>query len=858
MKQLLICLSVIALLNQAVAQEKKDPKAATPPTVTPAVTPPSTPPTPPKPGPKPYKEVITDKAKTTKGLFTIQKIEDKYYFEIPDSLMGREIMAITRLSKAPTTPGSVGTPAYGGELLNSQVIRFEKGPDNKIFLRAIEIVNTSADSLQPIYKAVKNSNVDPIAAAFEVKAVKKDTLTVIDVTDFFKGENPVISMSNVIKQIYKLTMLQADRTYVQSMKSFPINTEIRVVKTFGVVPPTLSFSSGPSPIPSVTLPGGIAAGAVTMEVNTSMILLPKTPMKQRYFDLRVGYFANGYTNYSENSQRTEDRTFAVRWRLEAKNKADEERQKRGELIEPKKPIVFYIDPATPKQWRKYLKMGIDDWQTAFEQAGWKNAIQGVILEDTNTVIDMEDARFSAIRYFASDILNAYGPNVHDPRSGEILESHIGWYHNVMKLLKLWYMTQTAASDPRSRANKFDPELMGQLIRFVSSHEVGHTLGLRHNYGASTATPVEMLRSKEFTTKNGHTSSIMDYARFNYVAQPEDGVTDFFPRIGDYDKWAIEWAYKPIYGTSSPEDDKKILNKWYMDKVLNNRRLLFLTETNPYDPRSQNEDIGDNAMKASDYGIKNLKRIVPNLIQWTKEEAEDYEMLQDSYNDVMGQFRRYMGHVTKNIGGVYETPKTFDQAGVVYEPTPKNLQKDAVNFLQKQLFETPTWLLDQQILSRLRPDAGVDMISRMQETTLNSIFNSDRLQRLIETSSKATDAYTIDELFTDMRKGIWSELASKKAIDNYRRNLQKMFVEKMASMLNPPPSFSTGNQPTNVFGAVVPPSVDVRKSDIISMVRAHTSLLQSEIKAALPSISDKMTKYHLQDCLYRIEKALNPK
>lgn len=854
---LLPVVTSIVLATGAMAQRPSQPGTPAAPTAgtpnaspTPAAAPPRT-------GPRAYKEVITDKAKTSRGLLTVHKIDDKYYFEIPDSLMGREIMAVTRLSKAPTTPGSVGTPAYGGELLNSQVIKFEKGPENKVFLKAVELVNTSSDSLQPIYKAVRNSNLDPIAAAFDVKAFKKDTLTVIDATDFFKTENPVISMSPFVKQIYKLTAIQNDRTYIQSMKSFPINIEVRVVKTYGVTPPTPSFSPIPSPVPSVTLPGGVAAGAVTMEINTSMILLPKSPMRQRYFDLRIGYFANGYTNYDENSQRTEDRTFAVRWRLEAKNKADEERQKRGELIEPKKPIVYYIDPATPKIWRKYLKMGVDDWQAAFEQAGWKNAIKGVILEDTNTVIDLEDARYSAIRYFASDILNAYGPNVHDPRSGEILESHIGWYHNVMKLLKLWYMTQTAASDPRSRKNKFEPELMGQLIRFVSSHEVGHTLGLRHNFGASTATPVEMLRNKDFILKNGHTSSIMDYARFNYVAQPEDGVTDFFPRIGDYDKWAIEWAYKPIYDTASPDEDKKVLNKWYNDKVAPNRRLWFLTETNPYDPRSQSEDIGDNAMLASDYGIKNLKRIVPNLMEWTKEENEDYDMLQEAYNDVMGQYRRYMGHVTKYIGGIYETPKTTDQGGVVYEPTPKNLQKDAVSFLNKQLFQTPAWLLDQNILTRVRPDAGVDMVLRLQESTLNSIFATDRLQRVIEINSKTPGAYTLDELFTDVRTGIWAELATRKPIDNYRRNLQKVFVERMATVINPPNTLIGGGQQRQ-FGAVVPASVDPKKTDIISIARGHATQLQSDIKAALPLITDRMTKFHLQDCLVRLDRVLNPK
>lgn len=855
MFKLLTLLSCFVALT-ATAQDRKP---ATPPT-TPAAPPAAAAPAPAKAGPKAYKEVITDKSKTTKGLFIVHKIDEKYFFELPDSLMGKEMMAVTRLSQSSTTPGSVGLPAYGGELLNRQVVRFEKGPENKVFMRAVAYINVSEDVNSPIYKAVRNSNVDPIAMAFDIKAIRKDTSTVIEVTDFFKGENAVISMSPVVKQAYKLTAIQTDRTYIQSIKSFPLNTEIKVVKTYGAVPPMPTPPSPvPSPIPSVNLPASSIAGAVTMELNTSFIALPAVPMKQRLFDIRVGYFANGYRVYGENSQRTDDKTFVVRWRLEPKNKEDEARQRRGELIEPKKPIVYYIDSATPEKWRKYLKMGVDDWNVAFEKAGWKNAIQGVVLDEKDTTVSLEDARNSAIRYFASDIENAYGPNVHDPRTGEILESHIGWYHNVMKLLKKWYMTQAAAADPRARKNKFDDELMGQLIRFVSSHEVGHTLGLRHNYGASTATPVEKLRDKDFTSKNGHTSSIMDYARFNYVAQPEDGVTDFFPRIGDYDIWAIEWAYKPIYDTKTPEEDKVILNKWYKEKALPNRRLWFLTETNPYDPRAQNEDVGDNAMLASDYGIKNLKRIVPNLMTWTTAEAEDYEMLEEGYNEVVTQYRRYLGHVTKYVGGIYETPKSMDQEGAVYEPTPKKLQKEAVSFLNQQLFATPTWLLDANIMGRIRPDMGVDFVSKIQEATLTSLFAADRLQRIIEASEKTTGAYTLDELFTDVRGGIWSELKTRKATDTHRRNLQKIFIERMTTTLNLPsgPAFG-GTATAKVFGAVLPPAADPRKSDIQTMVRAHLTMLQNEIQAAIPTTADKMTKYHLQDCLFRIKKALDPK
>lgn len=796
---------------------------------------------------KTFPDIITDEAQSMAGLVTVHHQKDKYYFEIPDSIFGRDIMAITRIARTPTGAG------YGGEQANRQVFRFEKGPKDNVFIRIVNFINVSPDSTQPIYQAVRNSNVDPIAAAFDIEFTRKDTSVLIDVTKFFENPNQAFELPPGAKRRYRLSKPAGDRSYIESIRAYPINVEVRTVKTYNVSPaPSGGSSSGRSR--SVTLPGGRDAGVVTFELNTSMILLPKEPMRKRFFDPRVGIFANRYTVFDGEGERTEEEVFTVRWRLEAKNAADAARQQRGELIEPKKPIVFYIDPATPMKWRPYLKQGVEDWQVAFEQAGWKNAILAKDWPEEDTTMSLEDARFSVIRYFASDIQNAYGPNVHDPRSGEILESHIGWYHNVMKLLKRWYTTQTAAVDERARKNVLGDELMGRLIRFVSSHEVGHTIGLRHNFGASHATPVEKLRDPEWLAENGHTSSIMDYARFNYVAQPGDGVEEelLMPKVGDYDKWAIEWNYKPIYGTDSAEEDQKVLNEWYLEKAADNPRLHFLTEVSAYDPRAQSEDLGDNAVKASDYGIKNLQRILPNAVEWTAEEAEDYEMVEEMFSNVAGQYRRYVGHVSKWIGGIYETPKTYDQEGPVYEPAPADRQREAVNFLHRHLFQTPTWLIDPKIHELINPIVGVNTVSGLQASTLRSLYSTSRLQRLIEAEAAYPGAYGLEEFFTDMHNGIWAELQSGAAIDVHRRNLQKLYLDELFDLLEDE-DVSAGGR-SSFFRST--PAVNPAKTDISSLTRGMLTELYETLGKKSKRAADKMSRYHLEDCRKRIEEKLD--
>ncbi len=850
--QLLGAMLVVSLIItqqfSASAQQRRErnpPPAA--PAAAPAVKPPA-PPAPAKPGPKPYKEVITSKAKTTKGLFTVHKIDEKYFFELTEDLFGKEIMAITRYSKV-----AGGGGVYGGELANQQVVKFEKGPDNKVFMRVVTLISV-ADSSQPIYKAVTNSNLDPIAASFDIKSLGKDSSgAVIEVTDFFKGDNQAVSVSSQAKRRLSLTSVLNDRSYIDVIKTFPINTEVRTVKTYGSAPAPAGM--GGFGMPSSSLPAASAAGAVTLEINTSFIKLPENPMQRRMNDPRIGFFAEDYTRYSDDQQKVENESFIVRWRLEPK-KEDVEKWKKGELVEPAKPIVYYIDPATPKKWRPYLIQGINDWQKSFEKAGFKNAIIGKEWPENDSTMSLEDARFSVLRYFASDIPNAYGPNVHDPRTGEIIESHIGWYHNVMSLVHDWYFVQTAAVDPGARKMKYDDDLMGNLIRFVSSHEVGHTLGLRHNMGSSSKTPVEKLRDKNWVEANGHTASIMDYARFNYVAQPEDNIgrSGLFPRIGDYDDWAIEWGYG--YGADDVEADKKQRNKLYNDRIAKNPRIWFGTYEygNMSDPRTQSEDLSDNSVKASEYGIKNLKRIMTQLPEWTKEESDRYANLAQMYRQVVGQFNRYVGHVSRNIGGYYETQKSVEQEGSVYEVTPKAVQKEAVAFMNNQLFATPTWMIDPKILDKISSPTS-DQLSSLQDNALASLLSTSRLTRMTTASKRFPNSYDIAELFTDLKKGIFSELSSRKAIDGYRRNLQKSYVERMSALLGNAPA--SGGLTISIGGAASA-GPDPKKTDVTSVVRAHLSSLRSEIQAAIPATTDSMSKYHLMDLSERIKKTLDPK
>ena len=763
------------------------------------------------------------------GLFGVAQNEKDWYLEIPDSLLGRRFLTVTRYVSM--TPGA---SEYGGEEVNENMLYWEKASNGNLLLRA-DIVNIQADEDQAIYKAVKVSSENPIVASFKPEK-GGEKATRIKANSLFEGDVQVFSLDNMSKRQYNLGGVKGDASFIESIRSYPINTEVTVTKTFTYNQPQPSAGGpgGPGgPARQSYLPAGREAGTVTIVLNTSMVLLPEKPMQARWFDSRVGYFAGGYSQFSDQQQGVETVRFITRWRLEARPE-DREKQRRGELVEPIKPIVYYIDPATPQQWRPYLIAGVNDWQKAFEQAGWKNAIHAEEWPENADELGMslEDARFSVIRYLASPTANAYGPNVHDPRSGEIIESHIGWYHNVMTLVHDWYQVQAGAIDPRARKMKYDDELMGDLIRFVSSHEVGHTLGLRHNMGSSSKTPVEKLRDKEWVEKNGHTVSIMDYARFNYVAQPEDniGKEGIYPRINDYDKWAIEFGYTPT-DFKTPKEDHLYWNKVIVARLAENPRLWFGGEGRDNDPRALTEDLSDDAVAASTYGIKNLKRIIGQIPEWNKEEGDQYENVSRMYSAVTGQFNRYMGHVAANIGGRFITNKSIEEAGPKYEPVPKARQKAALSFLNENLFKKPSWLVDVPYIFNLtdRPDNYLyTLVNNVVSSSV--LLSTAKLDRLEQFAEYGAGNYTPEEYLNDLRGMVFTELDKGGKVDSYRRYLQQRYVSQALSVVKNEQLVSGGK----------------------ALIQAQLMDIQ---KKAAKAKGDDVTKAHWQSLAAQIEKGL---
>lgn len=739
-------------------------------------------------------DFFEDEVKHKEGLFGLYQDAGKLYFEIDKELLEEEILVVSRIK------GHVKGLNFGGAGMRSrpqQVIRWQKHNDNLI-LRSVSY-NAVANEEDPIYQSVVNNNFEPIIQSFAIKAISADSSSyLINATPLFTKDISMIgALSASDKKRFGIQRLDSDRSMVTETKSFPSNTEVSHILTYT----------------GSKLPDNQLTGTLSVEMNQSFIQLPKDPMMPRLYDKRVSYFSLQQTDYSMDVHTAGKKRFITKWRLEPK---DWDAYNRGELVEPVKPIVYYIDPATPKQWVKYLKQGVNDWQSAFEYAGFKNAIYAKEApskeEDPNW--SPEDVRYSVIRYVATDIQNAMGPHVHDPRTGEILESDIIWYHNVMKLLRNWYLIQTAAVNPDAQKAKFTDEVMGELIRFVAAHEVGHTLGLPHNMGSSSAYPVDSLRSPTFTATHGTAPSIMDYARFNYVAQPEDNITNFYPRIGEYDNWSIEFGYKLIPSAKTSEEERATINEWIKAKADN--PVYRFGFANRIDPSAQTEDLGDNAIYASELGMKNLQRIVPKLEAFAYKNASNYDELEELYTQVVNQLNRYCGHVATNIAGVYEYNKSMDQEGAIYVAVPAQRQKDAVNFFLNNIFDTPKWLLNDNIASKLSQATLNSKVQSMQVRNLNRILAWNRLNRMSQYQEES--GYTVEALFADLAQNLFN----KTNPDAFERNLQ-------ASLINVFTDLSAEKSKSN--------------QDVKALATNQLNDLKSLVKKQSKKASDTTTKAH---------------
>ena len=772
----------------------------------------------PQKGILPYNKIIKDSTNSKSGLFVVNQVENKFYFQIPDSLFNRYMLVVTRYLSTPE-----GFGMFGGEKANEQTIYFEKGSNNTVYLRSLQYKQDVRSTNSMLAKALAGSNENPIVAAFPIKTINPVTgNVVIEVTDVFKKDNPMFSLDSKQKTDKKLSALADDKSFIEKIDTYPINIEVKTTKTY-----TSTLAS---------------SGSITLRLNISIVLLPETPMRKRFADERVGYFANKYVLFDDEEQRAQTKYIVQRYRLEPKEE-DIKKYLRGELVEPKKQIVYYIDPATPKKWRPYLIAGINDWQKAFEAAGFKNAIVGKEWPENDPTMSLEDARYSVIRYYASETPNAYGPRISDPRSGEIIESHVGWYHNVMKLVQRWYMIQAGPLDARARKMHLDEELMGQLIRFVSSHEIGHTIGLRHNMGASNATPVEKLRDKKWVEANGHTVSIMDYARFNYVAQPEDNISPkgIYPRIGMYDKWAIKWGYSYFPNAKDEFEEEKKLSKLTTDNITTNPKLWFGGEGKDEDPRSQSEDLGDDAVLASDYGIKNLKRVVPNLIRWTYQPNDAYDNLSDMHKAVVKQYSLYLYHVLKYIGNNYITKRTVDEQEVVIKPIPKVKVKAAVDYVGRQLFEAPLWMYPKEI-SQLISLKTEEQISDQQNQVLNMLLSSGMLYNISIKSMQFEGAYTVPEFLNDLQQTVWVNFSGDEKLDFYRRSLQRSYIEKLNLLLLPKEV-----EPGKALNTA-------QRSDVRLYAKQHLLKLRTDIEK-LKTVAIGINKEHFESILIEIDKII---
>jgi len=766
---------------------------------------------------RPYRDVVPASATSDDGMFTVHRVGERLLFEIPDSLLGREMLMISRWASVPTDFGGTSPAGFSAQ---EQVLSWNRHGD-RILLRKHSYAQV-ADGDVPIAISVAANNLEPIVASFPVAALSETQRgVVIDVTDFYRGDTPAISGLNPQRRRdYGVRRLDPDRSFINSARSYDLNVEVRHTQTFEAATP----------------PSDVHIGVVTLEMNQSLVLLPKEPMRPRYADDRVGYFGVSRVNFAIADQKAPEQRFIRRWRLEP---SDPAAYARGELVEPVKPIVYYLDPATPNEYRTCVRQGILDWQPAFETAGFRNAI--LAMDPPSPSVDPdwnpEDVRFSVVRWAASLTRNAQGPSTSDPRTGEIIESDIVWYHNHLRSYRNRMMVETGAANPLARSLPIDDGPMCETMRQVIAHEIGHAIGLPHNMIGSSAYPVDSLRSATFTRTMGVSPSIMDYARQNYVAQPGDGLegNDFIRRIGPYDHHSVNWGYRVIPTARTPEDERATLNRWIVEKAHDPMYRFLQGAPMAADPRAQTEDIGDDPVRASGYGIMNLKRVLPNLIEWTTRSGEDYTDLAEIYGELDSSFSRYVGHVAGVIGGVHADLKTADQAGAVYTPVPRAEQKRALDFLVAQVFEAPTWLIDQDIMTRISVN-GPQRVQQRQASMVGSLLQAGRLARMIEIElMHPSVAYPVSAFMDDVMAGVWGD-AAVTARDPYRRALQRAHVARLAALL----------------------ASETDTTDVRPLARAQLTGLRGTLTAGAGRTNDRLARAHLQDLAQQIDQALSPK
>ena len=776
---------------------------------------------------KPYDKVITKDAKSDEGVFTIHTVKEKVYYEIPKSELMKEFLWVSQIAR--TTLG-VG---YGGQAAGNRVVKWER-KGNRILLRSVSY-DVVADPNLPVSRAVQAANNDTIIMAFNIEALGKDDSAVIDVTKLFTNEVTEFSARTRLRA----RGFDASRSFIEKTKSFPTNIEVEVSQTY-TSPPDMTpggGGGGPQPPPNPFAQGMRAGTNATVVMHYSMVKLPEKPMMPRLFDERVGYFTIRKIDYGIDEQRAPQRTYITRWRLEKKDP-------NAELSEPVKPIVYYVDPATPTKWVRWIKKGIEDWQPAFEAAGFKNAIiaKEAPSKAEDPYWDPEDARYSVIRYLPSTIENASGPHVSDPRTGEILESDIQYYHNVMNLQRDWYFLQVGPLDARAKKLPLPDDLMGRLVEYVIAHEVGHTLGFQHNMKASATYPAEKVRDPQWLKTMSHTPTLMDYSRFNYVAQPEDNIPLelLIPQIGPYDKWATMWGYKPIPGAKTPDEEKKTLDEWAREQDSKPWLRFSTADSRGSDPGENTEAVGDaDAVASTALGIKNLKRVADMLLPATSHPGEPYDDLEELYGRMLGQWATELNHVTGIVGGFNSQQKHAGQDGVRFVIVPKERQAAAVRFLNENAFATPSWALKPEILRRIEPSGAVARVNAAQERILNSLLSNTRFDRLVEQEAiDGAAAYRPADFMADVRRGIWSELEGGPVrIDVYRRNLQNSYIDLLSAKLNVRPSVT---------------------DDYRALIKAELRDLNTAIGVAMTRASDRQTRAHLADARDQIAKALDPK